>query len=564
MSNILRFIVRPSASAAIGVIALVAIGALPLKAQTTGVAGIVKNAAGQPVAGALVKIKSESLAFTVVSQGDGRYTSPNLPTGKYQVEAFGGSNQGAAAVDVAGGKRANADVTLNAPLQIPAIGKRLNDDDYAKMMPASEPAEIKEIAISDCKECHSLQWTLTARKSKEKWEETVNRMYHDLLGRRMPLWFALKDDEFVGGKRFDLLIGYLTKNFGAQTPVDAKAVEPWSAPGSATHPNRNLPTAPLSGAAGKYIAMEFSLSADSMPSDVAVDSQGNAWVTERNTGMLGRFDASAQTYTRVQVPEGKTPKFQLNAVAVDPQDQVWFADDGANARILQFNPKSKEFTSYPIPEYRWAVPDVGSARIAALRFSNGNVWASRLTAQKVLKLDPRTKKVVEFPIPRGSDPYGLAVTTKDVVWVAEEVGNVVARLDTQTGELVPHDVPTDRSDLHGMAMDANGDLWVAATEAGKLVKMETQTGKATEFAPPMADAGPYSVDVDTKQNVVWVNEIFSDRIARFDPSKSTFVEFPLPSADLDVRRIEVDRSRPNRVWWSGTRAGKIGYIEVLP
>ena len=565
MSKIFSLLTRSSTSAVAAI--LLAISAAPLEAQNTGIAGVVKNAAGQPVAGAIVKIKNDGLglAFTVVSQGEGRYASPRLPAGKYQVQAFGGSNQGMSAgpVDVGSGRQVSVDVILNAPLQIPAVAKRLTDEDYAKLMPGSDPAEIKEIAISDCKECHTLQWTVTARKSKEKWEETVNRMYHDLLGRRMPLWFALKDDEFVGGKRYDLLINYLAKNFGPQSPLDAKVVEPWVVPGSAAHPNRNLPPALLSGASAKYVAMEFSLPADSMPHDIAVDSQGIAWVNERNTGMLGRFDPNSQAYTRIQVPAGKNSKYQLNAVAVDPQDQVWFADDGPNARILQFNPKSKEFTSYPIPDYRWAVPDVGPARIATLRFSNGNVWASRLTAQKILKLDPRTKKVTEFPVPRGSDPYGLAVTAKDTVWIAEEVGNVVAKLDTQTGELVPHDVPTDRSDLHGMGMDANGNLWVAATEAGKLVKVETQTGKATEFTPPMADAGPYSVDVDTTRNLVWVNEIFSDRIARFDPSDNTFVEFPLPSADLDVRRIEVDRSRPNRVWWSGARAAKIGYIEVM-
>jgi streptogramin lyase len=81
-----------------------------------------------------------------------------------------------------------------------------------------------------------------------------------------------------------------------------------------------------------------------------------------------------------------------------------------------------------------------------------------------------------------------------------------------------------------MSIDSAGNLWVAATEAGKLVKVDGNTGKATEFAPPTADSGPYSVDVDTKRNLVWFNEIFSDRIGRFDPGTNSFVEFPLPSA----------------------------------
>jgi len=69
--------------------------------------------------------------------------------------------------------------------------------------------------------------------------------------------------------------------------------------------------------------------------------------------------------------------------------------------------------------------------------------------------------------------------------------------------------------------------------------------------------------VDTKQNVIWISESFSDKISRFDPRTNTFVEFPVPSADSHLRRIEVDRTNPNRVWWIGGQAGKIGYIQMI-
>jgi virginiamycin B lyase len=483
---------------------------------------------------------------------------------KYEVQSFGDVTQNTPAgpIDLIAGQQAKLDLTLSAPLQVPAQAKRLTDDDYASLMPDSDPPEIKQITVSDCKECHSLQWTVAARKSREKWEQTVNRMYHDLLGRRMPLWFALKDDEFVGGKRFPQLIDYLTKNFGPQAPLNARILEPWAVPGSAPHPNRNLPAVLLKGAPAKYVSMEFSLPADSLPSGIAVDAQGIAWISERDTGMLGRFDPTTATYTRIAISPDKNSKFQLNSVAVDPQGQVWLVDDGPNARILQYKTKTGGFDIFPIPEYRWPVPDVGGSRIATLRFSGGNIWGTRLTAQKILKLDPRSRKITEYPVPRGSSPFGLALSGNDSVWYAAEVGNVVVKLNPSTGELTPHDVPTERSDLRGMSIDADGNLWVAATEAGKLVKVDGHAGKATEYAPPTPDSGPYSVDVDTKNNLVWFSEIFTDRIGRFDPGNNSFVEFSLSCADADVRRIEVDRSRPNRVWWSGTRAGKIGYVEV--
>lgn len=558
--------VRARRAGVLAILAAIAPSFFRLEAQDRGIAGTVTNAAGQPVAGALVKIKSElpALAFTVISDEKGRYSFPRLVPGKYQVQAYGGSNQSlpGTSIEADGGRQSKLDLTLSAPLQVPPLERRWKDVDYAKIMPASDPTEIKEITISDCQECHSLQWTVSARKSREKWEETVRRMYHDLLGRRMPLWFALKDDEFVGGKRFTLLMDYLSKNFGPQGAVDPRVLEPWVAPGSAPHPNRNLPKTLLTGVSAKSMTMEFSLPAGSTPDHIAIDSRGIAWVGEGYAGMLGRFDPKSFTYTRIALPPGKGAKSQPTAVAVDVQDEIWVADDGPNARILKYIPNSGGFDSYPIPEYRWPVPDVGPARISTLRVFNGNVWGSRLTAQRILKLDPVSRKIAEYPLPRGSSPFGLAAKGDDAVWYSAEVGNVVVKLNPMTGELTPHDVPAEKSDLRELSIDAGGNLWVAATEVGKLIRIDAGTGKATEYTPPIADSGPYGVDVDVNRNQVWFSEIFADRIARFDPASKSFVEFPLPSADLDVRHIEVDQTHPGRVWWAGTGSGKIGYVEV--
>ena len=392
-------------------------------------------------------------------------------------------------------------------------------------------------------------------------------MYDDLLGRRQPLWFAIKDGEPAQGQDApDLarvlgtvggpLIDYLAKNFGPDNPVDPRALP-------SAHPNRNLPATLLKGAEAKYLAMEFSVPSGSGPHDIAVDSQGIAWVSESNTGMLGRFDPSSLTYTRIAAPAGKTPKAELHSIAVDPQDRIWFVDDGPNARILQYDPKSKEFNNYAIPYYPFLVPPSGGARIATLRFSNGNVWATGSTSNRILKLDTATRKFTIYPIPRGAVPYGLAIGGDNTIWYDAEVGNVFVKLDPVTGKLTPTDILTPRSDLRGLAADGEGNLWAAGMDSGKLVKLDPRAAKVTEISPPSEDAVVFSVDVDAKRNLIWFSEIFADKIARFDPVSNTFVEYPHPLADSDVRRIEIDRSHPNRVWWSSGSADKIGYIDVL-
>src|SRR5712691_10198995 len=112
--------------AGITILAAIALGS-PLGAQITGLAGVVTSAAGQPVAGALVKIRCDSLgiAFTIVSQEQGRYSAPHLVPCKYEVQSFGGANQSppAGPVDLSTGQQAKVDLILSAPLKLPALEK---------------------------------------------------------------------------------------------------------------------------------------------------------------------------------------------------------------------------------------------------------------------------------------------------------------------------------------------------------------------------------------------------------------------------------------------------------
>jgi len=193
---------------------------------------------------------------------------------------------------------------------------------------------------------------------------------------------------------------------------------------------------------------------------------------------------------------------------------------------------------------------------------NGQVWATGKTSDRIIRLDPNTRRTTHYPLPRVSVPFGLAIGSDNMIWYAGQVGNTIVRLDPGTSQLTPHSVPTLRSGLRGLATDGNGNLWAAALESGKLVNVD-RTGKVMEYALPTEDPGPFAVDVDTKRNLVWFSEIFSDRIARFDPSTNTFAEFPHPFADSDVRRIEIDPTNPNRIWWASARGNMIGYIEVM-
>jgi streptogramin lyase len=71
------------------------------------------------------------------------------------------------------------------------------------------------------------------------------------------------------------------------------------------------------------------------------------------------------------------------------------------------------------------------------------------------------------------------------------------------------------------------------------------------------------VVTDPRTKMIWLTEQTADKIARFDPKTEKWTEFSLPISESDARRIDIDPTNPNRIWWSGDTSSHMGYIEVL-
>src|SRR5262249_12613123 len=143
--------------------------------------------------------------------------------------------------------------------------------------------------------------------------------------------------------------------------------------------------------------------------------------------------------------------------------------------------------------------------------------------------------------------YGLAVAGDGSVWWAEPLVDLMARVDPATGNVEEFKIPdADRSYPRRMNNDANGDLWVANWMSGKLRKLNHKPGRMRLYAPPTQPAGHYSVTADKKSHYIWSSEHQIDMISRFDPRTETWIEFALPEAETDARRIEIDPTNPNR------------------
>ena len=528
--------------------ALAMMGSDRLQAQNSTLTGVVQDASGQPVAGALVKVKNSDagLTFMVVSQAQGRFITPILPPGSYMVQGFGGGYQSSQSgpVELSEDQQGKANLELSNPHKTVAPGKKMTDTDFAKLMPEGDG---KQLVRTQCVLCHGLDRVVPTRHTREQWQHTVDRM-RSFINERSDLQNRINRGP-LSDQEWDLVRDYLADNFGMDKPRLPRKGPP--------DPNQHFSSTLLQGTEAKFIAMELELPSNRDEYEVAIDSKGTAWISERETSMFGRFDPETFTYTRLSTPPGQVPRL-VAQIGVDPRDHVWILDNGLRpkAELLEYDPKTEEFNIYEIP----APPVFGYAPLNTLRFLDGDVWGPGNVSNRIVKLDPSTGEVSLYPVPKGSHPYGIDVGPDKMVYYVAMYDDEVVRLDPKTGQLTPFRVPTRKSGLRRMGADAEGNLWVGAQNIDKLVKVDPRTGEATEYTVPTKYSGVYTADVDKEHNLIWFVEREADRIGRFDPASNTFVEFPLVTAGTESRRIPVDKSNPNRIWFTGRR---IGYIEVV-
>jgi len=154
---------------------------------------------------------------------------------------------------------------------------------------------------------------------------------------------------------------------------------------------------------------------------------------------------------------------------------------------------------------------------------------------------------------------------QDVEGLKDEA-DMMARLDPKTGKVEEFKLPPTGGHAlpRRMNSDWDGNLWVGIWEAGKLMKIDYKTKQMTLYTPKTPALGMYSVVADKKNKLIWVSAQQVDKIFRFNPATQEFTEFPLSYSQQDPRRIDIDPTNPNRVFFSGNTADRIGFIELLP
>jgi copper transport protein len=183
----------------------------------------------------------------------------------------------------------------------------------------------------------------------------------------------------------------------------------------------------LSPSSGNFTIFEIP-TPNSLPTSVAVDSQGNIWFTE-SIGKVGRLDRVSGNITEYQPLEGSLE--EPTAIFPDPESSNVYISEHEGKAISVLDPVLNLFYKYP------AVNPEGLPFGMALD-TYGNVWFAQHVIDEIGVLDPTNGEIIEVQIPtRGSFVQWLVPDDQGRIWFAEQrgssLGSITMVLSPTTG-----------------------------------------------------------------------------------------------------------------------------------
>jgi virginiamycin B lyase len=243
--------------------------------------------------------------------------------------------------------------------------------------------------------------------------------------------------------------------------------------------------------------------------------------------------------THVIITEYDLPNalIQPHDVVLDRAGDVWYSDFG-QMFIGKMDPKTGKVTQYPIPIVKPGSP-VGTLDLEFDK--DDNLWVGVMYQSAIAKFDRKTEKFQFWQTPKAWDTDGgqlghLAVdgTPADhKVWIKNsDVGNIY-RLDLISNQFenlgnFKDPATGKRIGTYGLHSDAQNNVYLLDFSAGNIVRIDARTKEAAVYRTPTRDSRPRRGRVD-RQGRLWFAEYQGNAIGMFDPETRKMTEWQVPT-----------------------------------
>ncbi len=267
-------------------------------------------------------------------------------------------------------------------------------------------------------------------------------------------------------------------------------------------------------------------------------------------------------------------EYDLPRATMEPHDvivdagMVWFAEFG-DQFLGRMDPKTGKVTEYPIPELKKGFP-TGTLDLEA-GADGKTLWVGLMYQAGVAKFDKTSASFQLFALPADwqSDSAQMGMVTPTnanvdgKVWTKNNAQNALIRIDIASGKLeslgTPKDPATNRPIFpYGIPSDHHNNLYLLDFAGEQIARVDAKTGAITAYKTPTANSRPRRGRVDA-QDRLWFAEYGGNAIGLFDPKTEKITEWQVAtpwSAPYDVMPDE-----RGEVWAGGMFTDRVARLD---
>jgi streptogramin lyase len=205
----------------------------------------------------------------------------------------------------------------------------------------------------------------------------------------------------------------------------------------------------------------------------------------------------------------------------------------------------------------------------------GMIWFTHFSEQFLGKMDPKTGKVWEFPIPvlKPGYPVGtldLGLDKAGNPWVGMMYQSGIARFDKKTEAFKTWSIPTEwqtdaaqSGHLDPSYTHVDGKVWVKNSDRSQILRLDVETGQwenLGSFSDPANGKrlGVYGIRADSSNNL-YLLDFQSSTIGIVDAKTKKFTAWRGDIANSRPRRGVVDDQ--NRLWYAEYAGNAVGMVD---
>ncbi|HEX9181035.1 MAG TPA: hypothetical protein VF859_11610 [Burkholderiales bacterium] len=328
-----------------------------------------------------------------------------------------------------------------------------------------------------------------------------------------------------------------------QIPQVPRPGIPGTAPGMPARPG--MPPSAAPGAVAPTVparTREFALPAATSQGKLALAIDGSIYVSLTDANRIARLDTRSGVFQNWTLPAVAQPR----GLTLDRQGALWYA--GATG-VGKLNPLTGQIRDYPMPAGARAEEITADPR--------DKIWFTRPEGNMVCRLDPETGLVKEMPVP--ARPRSILADRAGNIWVTlagqDKMLVFNANADSWRDVQLPAGLqPSDMS----LGQDGNL-LWLTVNGAQTVLGYDTAAGQVyRELRSPIGAPGTGLVASDGR-GLIWLVSSASSTLLRMDTRTGTSQPLSLATPNPGIQDILVDQN--GKLWYLAIGNGRLGVVE---